>query len=145
MALTSRTTAVALKPRRDGPAWLAQEAEELDGVSERPPRRPKTTLTFLGRKVLSASIFSYTRSGWTKGQHRAAYIIGRISMAWGLIEQRLYHDIIRLQQAKNKNLYPHEAELAATFDDRVKQWRRLCASITSKLTDVDRVITKLKI
>ncbi len=65
-------------------------------------------------------------------------------MAWGLIEQRLYHDIIRLQQAKNKNLYPHEAELAATFDDRVKQWRRLCASITSKLTDVDRVITKLK-
>ncbi len=79
-----------------------------------------------------------------RGQHRAAYIIGRISMAWGLIEQRLYHDIIRLQQAKNKNLYPHEAELAATFDDRVKQWRRLCASITSKLTDVDRVITKLK-
>ena len=78
-----------------------------------------------------------------KGQHRAAYVIGRISMAWGLIEQRLYHDIIRFQQAKNKNLYPHEAEIAATFDDRVKQWRRLCASITAKLSDVDRVITRL--
>lgn len=80
-----------------------------------------------------------------KGQHRAAYIIGRISMAWGQIEQRLYHDLIRFQQAKNKALYPHQAEIAGTFDDRVKQWRRLCASLTGNLSNVDRIITKLKV
>jgi len=79
-----------------------------------------------------------------KGLHRTAYIIGRISMAWGEIEQRLYSDIVRFQQSQNKNLYPHEAEIAPTFDGRVKQWRRLCKSITNALSHVDRAITKLR-
>lgn len=79
-----------------------------------------------------------------KGLHRAAYIIGRISMAWGEIEQRLYSDIVRFQQSHNKRLYPHEAEIARTFEARVKQWRKLCKSLTPALLHVDRAITKLK-
>lgn len=79
-----------------------------------------------------------------KGQHRAAYIIGRISMAWGQIEQRLYHDIIRFEQSKNRMMYPHEVDIESAFDDRLKQWRRLCKSLTNNLSSVDRVIGKIK-
>ena len=65
-------------------------------------------------------------------------------MTWAEIEQRMYHDIIRFEQKHQPRLYPHDVEIAGTFDDRLKQWRRLCKSIGTNLSAIDRVITKIK-
>ena len=65
-------------------------------------------------------------------------------MTWAEIEQRIYYDIIRFEQKFKPRLYPHEVEIAATFDDRLKQWRKACKTISHNLSAIDRVITKVK-
>jgi hypothetical protein len=83
-----------------------------------------------------------------KGKHRAAYVIGRIVMAWGLIEQKLYTDVVRFQQATNPKLYPHDADVASTFDGRLKLWRQLassaCSADRARMSHVDRALGKIK-
>jgi hypothetical protein len=77
-----------------------------------------------------------------------AFLIGRIIMAWGVIDQRLYFDIIRFERVAKPHLYPYQVSVDSRFEHRLSEWRRLCVSLSHgssrKASAVDRAITSIK-
>jgi hypothetical protein len=75
-----------------------------------------------------------------------ALLIGRVIMAWGLIDQLLFSAILRLESHKAPKP-PFEIQIDERFEHRLK-CRKLCVETCqndhTKMTRVDRVLGKIR-
>lgn len=80
----------------------------------------------------------------------AAFLVGRLILTWASVDEWLYGSITHCQHAKvmrgmiSMSQIPSPSE---NFDNRVKEWRRLCAKLTpdpKMMRPIDRAIVELK-
>lgn len=75
-----------------------------------------------------------------------AFLVGKITMCWGNIDQLLCFDIVRFATAENPSAYPHEIKIDDRFKMRVSHWRRICvgrADDRDKVSAIDKAVERI--